>query len=495
MPVEPNQGYVSLALGGSVNVGVTAKAGALSFGVKGGGELGVEFYRAFPLTTTTPTVAEALGDVISHYTIPGDLADLGAMRRGDIAVAAGHGSLTISASANLLSAVNPLASVNLPLNQKLSVKAGASVEAKASFQVSGEYQLRVRKLDQGLVELGYYKKSGEQLKLSLTASAGVSATLGQFDLIDKLVHAVSSDPKTDMEQLVNSGLSDGEIQKIQDAVAASLNRNLEASLEAAFTALATNEAAFLYQIDLNLLDARSRAAVRDALAADLTSLNQMEASVAADGTIGAGVKLLRSRCAELRKKSLSWKVNLLGIFNFATFSELVRRGEVVFEPATGDLTVSETVSGTRIAVASEPFRADGEKLRKVLFDSLLFTTAYRATRTTATAGFTSSQVHFAAHQNSTRQTFSEYLDGFVACGLLTAADKSQILPGITGSSPSAHTLRTEFDDAACEALRAWKQFPNGWTSIDPSIAPISEGTVVTMVAMRETRGRCSRSHR
>ena len=44
------------------------------------------------------------------------------------------------------------------------------------------------------------------------------------------------------------------------------------------------------------------------------------------------------------------------------------------------------------------------------------------------------------------------------------------------------TGRDDFD-AARESLRAWKQFPNGWTSIDPSIAPISEGTVVTMVAM------------
>lgn len=452
VPIDPTTGYVSLALGGTLNVGVTAKSGSLSFGFQAGGGLGIEYFRAFAITPAAPTVAQALGAVISHFVIPGDLEDLRAMQQGDVTVVSGNGSLTISASVNLLAAANPLASVNLPLNNTLSIKAGASVDVKASFKVSGEYQIRVRKLDATTVELGYYKKSGEQFTLGLSASAGVSATLGKFDLISKLIHAVSKDPEADIEKLVNAGLSDAEIKKITDAIAASLNRNLEASLNLTFSAMKSDDAAFLYQVDLSNLNAASRAAIEAALNADLTQLNDMEPAMAADGTIGSGVKLVRSRMTELRKRSLSFKLNLLGILNFSSVSELILKGETVFEPATGDLTISEKVSGTSIGILSEPFKADGEKLRKVMFDSLLFTTALRATRTTVTAGFTSSQLHFAMNQDTTRSTFSSYLDGFVACGLLTAGDKGPILDNITGSCPSTYLLRTEYDDAASEAL-------------------------------------------
>ena len=40
----------------------------------------------------------------------------------------------------------------------------------------------------------------------------------------------------------------------------------------------------------------------------------------------------------------------------------------------------------------------------------------------------------------------------------------------------------EVFESACNALRAWTQFPNVWTQIDPVQAPIIDGTVVTMVA-------------
>lgn len=37
-------------------------------------------------------------------------------------------------------------------------------------------------------------------------------------------------------------------------------------------------------------------------------------------------------------------------------------------------------------------------------------------------------------------------------------------------------------DAACEAIRAWRQFPAGWTRVDPLDATIAIGTVVATVA-------------
>ena len=41
---------------------------------------------------------------------------------------------------------------------------------------------------------------------------------------------------------------------------------------------------------------------------------------------------------------------------------------------------------------------------------------------------------------------------------------------------------TEVFDAACDAIRNWRQFPAGWTRVDPPDATIAVGTVIATVA-------------
>lgn len=455
VPVENGIGYASLAITGGVNVGIDRKVSDLTFGIDAGKSMTVEYFRAFLVTDNSPTVAEAVGSVISNYTIPADIADLHAMNAGDVCTVAGSGRLGLSVGANLLAAVNPLSSVSLPLNLTApQIKAGASVEAKASFEISGDYQVRVRKLDAGTVELGYFKNSERDFTVSLTASAGVSATLGKLELVTKLMQAISKNPEADIEALVNSGLSDAEILAIQKAIGASIDRTLNVSVQAAFSSMRSDEAAFLYRIDLNTLDtnADSSHAIHLALDGDLSELNRFEADLQDDGTIAPGIRLVQSRFVEMRKGKTSLRINLIGILNFSRVSELISKGETLFEPITGDLTISETAKSESIGVLTEPFRADADKLRKAMFDSLLVTTVYRATRSTAPLEMSSSQVHFATNDNSSRQTISDYLDGFVGLDLITASDKSRLLAPIVGRARSNYMLRTEFDDAACSAM-------------------------------------------
>lgn len=455
VPVDDGTGYASLAIAGSVSVGLDRTVSDLTFGIDAGKSLTVEYFRAFRVTDASPTVAEAVGDVISNYTIPADIADLKAMNTGDICTVAGSGRLGLSVGANLLAAVNPLSSVSLPLNLTApQIKAGASLDATASVEVSGDYLVRVRKLDAGTIELGYFRNSEREFTVSLTASAGVSAGLGKLDLISKLMRAISKDPEADIEALVNSGLSDAEIGALQKAVAASIDRTLQVSVQAAFSSMRSDEAAFLYSIDLNALDAdaNSSQAVHLALDGDLSEMNRLESGMQADGTIAPGIRLLRSRFVEMRKRGTSLRVNLIGILNFSRVSELISKGEVLFEPVTGDLTISETAKSESVSVLTEPFRADGDKLQKAMFDSLLVTTVYRATRAAAPLEMSSSQVHFATNDNSTRQTISDYLDGFIGLDLIAPADKPRLLGPIVGKARSNYMLRTEFDDQACTAM-------------------------------------------
>ncbi len=449
--VNNGEGWLSLALNGTVDLGLAGSSGDLKFGVDAGGGIGTEYFRKFTVDDTTPTVAEALSEVLSSFTLPADVADLNAMQTGDISTVSGNGSFKISGDVSVSASPNPLASPSLPLvNQAISLNAAATVDVSASFQLSGSYQIRARKLAPNSVELGYYRKKGTQWSVSVTASAGVGATFGKTEWLAKLMAGLTGKPEADLVQLINGGLTDGEIKQIQDAIAASIDHSLKASLDLELSNANTNEAAFLYRIDTSALDAASLAAVHGALDGDLSQLTMLETNANGDGVIAAGVTMLRSSLKNVRDRKSSLKINLIGLLNFSSVFELIQKSEVVFEPISGDLTIHETVSGTHIGILTLPAAQD--KLRKINFDSLLMTTAYRASRAVSAMQLASSDVHFAFNENTNEHTMSDYLDGLIGLGLINIGIKQQLMAGFPGTGKSTYLLRVEFGDRACETM-------------------------------------------
>ena len=449
--VNDGEGWLSLALSGTVNLGLAATAGDLNFGITAGGAIATEYFRKFAVDATTPTVAEALEEVLSDFTLPADVSDLNAMQTDDISTVDGNGMFKLSGSVSIAASANPLATPNLPLvNQTIALQSGASLAVGASFQLSGSYQIRTRKLTGAFVELGYYRKKGTQWSVSATASAGVGVTFGKTELLAKLIAGLTGKPEADLIQLINGGLSDVEIQQIQDEIGKSINHSLEASLDLELSSSPTDEAAFLYRIDTSALDVESSRAIHAALDGDLSELTAFEKNDDGHGTIAKGVTMLRSSLKNIRDNKTSLKINLIGLLNFSSVFELIQKGEVVFEPVTGDLTINETVSGTGIGILTLP--ANQDKLRKIKFDSLLITSAYRASRAISTMQVTSSDVHFAFNQNTNEHTMSDYLDGLIGLGLINVGVKRQLMSGFHGSGPSTYLLRVEFGDDACKAM-------------------------------------------
>ncbi|MCU1258795.1 MAG: hypothetical protein JWO80_1680 [Bryobacterales bacterium] len=449
--VKNGEGWLSLALNATVNLGLSGSASDLKFGFTGAGAIGTEYFRSFAVDATTPTVAEALGEVLSDFTLPADIADLNAMQTADISTVSGNGSFGISGSVSVSTSGNPLASPKLPLvHQSVSVQASASINVKASFQLSGAYQIRARKLAPNSVELGYYRKKGTQWSVSVTASAGVGAEFGKTDLLAKLIAGLTGKPEADVAQLVAGGLKDSEIKQIEDAIGASIDHSLKASLDLELSSSNTDEAAFLYRIDTAALDAQSSSAVHAALDGDLSPLTLLEENDNGQGVIASGVSMLRSSLKTVRDGKSSLKVNLVGLLNFSSMFELIQNSEVVFEPVTGDLTINETVSGTTIGVLTLP--AAQEKLRKIKFNSLLVTSAYRASKSLSAMQVTSSDVYFAFNQNTNEHTMSDYLDAVAAVGLINVVGKQELMSGFHGTGPSTFLLRVEFGDPACDAM-------------------------------------------
>jgi hypothetical protein len=449
--VSAGEGYMSVGFQGSLDLGVSASAGDLTFGFDASSTVAIGYWKAFPLAPAGPTIGDALGQTLSSFVIPADLADLGLLGENDIATVSGSGSLKISGGVSVTASPNPLACVDLPLGTgSIAVKAGATAGLSAEFTLSGSYQVRARRKDPGTVELSFLKERGTNLKIDLSANAGVKAAIGDTDLIAAVLGAVSTDDPTKDQKLL-ADLTSQELKTLATAVKSGLNHSLQASLDVVLSAMTDDQAAFHYEIQPALLSPATALAVRKALDGDLTDLTEMEADMNAAGVLTPGLKMLNSVFTEMRKRGCTLKLNLLGILNFVSVTDLIRNSEIVNDDVTGDVTIKETVTGNRIsAIVSTLDRH--EALRKAIFDSVLVTTSYLAGKAVALPDLSCQQVHFALNQNTNHQIMGDYLRWFVALGLLTAQQEAAYLAGFTDGGPSTCILRTAFADSDCQSM-------------------------------------------
>ncbi len=447
--VPDHTGYVSVGFQGSLDLGVSGTDSDLTFGFDKTSTVSLEYLKAFPLGAGEPKLGDALGQTLSSYVIPADLADLANLAANDIATVSGSGSLKVSGGIKVTVSPNPLASVDLPLGPgTVSVKAGATVGFSASFIISGSYQIRIRRTSADTIELSFLRKSGTTLKADLSASAGITAKLGDTDLIASVLSAISTDPTGDKKLLAD--LQPAEVKTLHDAIKGGLDHSLQASLDVILSAATDDQAAFQYEIKPAQLTGEANLAVHKALDGDLGLLTAMEENMQPGGILAPGVKMLNSVLSKTRDRAVTLKINLLGILNYLTVAELIRKSEILTDDVSGDITIKETVTGNNIAALTEPFRS--EALRKVIFNSVLATTSYKAGNAVALPNLTCGQVHFALNQKTNQQIMGDYLNWFVALGLIATREKKSILGGFIPGGLSTCVLRTLFADADCTAM-------------------------------------------
>lgn len=448
--VPPQTGYVGLVFTGGLNLGVNGSEQALSFGFTQNTTVTLACHKAFPLGRGEPTLLQALADTMSSFVIPGSVGDLGTLGLHDVACAAGTGSLKISTGVSVTAAPNPLASVDLPLGAgNLSVKTGATAGFTADVTITGSWQVRVERAQPQTILLSFAQQRGTTLTADWSASAGVTAKLGNTDLTAAILGAVSTDPVKD--QAIFSDLTSDECQTLAGAIKGSLNHSLEASIDACLSSLTENDAAFQYEIHLGQLTPETSNAVHRALRGDLTLLTALEPNATAEGMIGSGIRVLNSVLTEIHKRGLTINLNLLGVVNFTSLAEFVRNSETIVDNASGSVTIRNTLSGTRLSAIANPLDRD-EALRKAIFDAVLVTTTYRAAQAIAPPEIACEHVHFAFHQKTNHATMREYLTWFLALQLMDAGERDTILGAFADGGLSTCVLRTAFHDRDCTAL-------------------------------------------
>jgi hypothetical protein len=392
-------------------------------------------------------VGGAIKTMLSAAVFPADPDDLARLPVGAFASLAGEGEISFSAEASVSSTTNLLATPGLPIIGSVALVGGASLTVGAEWTASGEFELRVSKPSATQVRLSFYRRHGRSLSVSAKALAGVSAEVRGRDLLATLMRAISSNPEADLLTLVEAGLDDEQIEAIQDAVAASIDRSLTLSAQFQLSALRQNEALFSYDIDLSRLDRAGKAAVADAMRGRLAAIGQ-----AADAA-GGPIRLIASAAKQLRERKTSWRINVLGIVNVASFVELVREGTVTFDPVSGMLTAADKVSARRIRIKGKPFESDEEKLRKVLFESLMVTAAYQASRVLGSRlSLTAEHTYLEQRGRTKRNDLEDHYRVLMALGLSDAQERDSRLATEQEFGRSTFVIENHLDPAACDAM-------------------------------------------
>lgn len=450
--VPGQTGYLAINFQGCLDLGVSGSAGDLTFGCDAKQTISLGYWRAFPLGVDEPTLGQAAGETISRFVIPATLGDLKLLRPNDICTVSGQGSLCVSGGFQVSAVPNPLASVDLPLNAgEIKVQSGPMAGISASFTINGSYQIRARCTAPGVVELSVYQEHGTTLKTDLSVSAGVAVKLGSADLIQSLLTAIGPKSEEDgmRKLLADGGLSKDQIDALNGAIKDGLDHCLRGSLDAALADLTDREAAFRYELRLDELDANASSAVARALKGDLSGLTALEA--AANGAVLApGVKLMGSVFTTARTARTTLKLNLLGLVNFISVTDLIRKSVVVKDPGTGYLTIADSATAQKINAELEPQRRAGV-LSKAMFESLMLTATYRVSNTVQMAGISSANFHFVLNDSAKASNFADYLNWFAALDLLTAEQEPALLNQFQAGAATC-LLRTEFDQNACESL-------------------------------------------
>jgi hypothetical protein len=448
IPINASQFYVAVDTTAKFSPEFSSSAGDLSFGLSGGTSLGFATYRLFEKAGNAefPLWLDAVKESIVHFSIPREVSDLEQMSVGSVATVDGSGNLKVAGEVELLSAINPLASLNLPEPLgTLELSSGGSIKVGASFEISGTFQIRVQKTGADKVRLGLYRQRGKEFSVKAAASLGATVAVGGFQALEPILNAISRDPQADFEKL-QAQLNEGQVEDIKKVVEAGISRKLELALTLELTSQSSAAAAFLFDVELNHLDANGRDAVQQALGGDLRNLGTTQG-------LPGGINLVRSIFTEVKKTKHALKFNLLGIYNFISVSTLILKGRVMFEPATGELVITDTATASRISASSLNFAADGEKLRKVLAETVLISAAYRCSKLVLQQPqLRIAHSAFELHTKTDRTAMKNNLDVFEALGLMSAAEKNEILSHATQFGRTTLYSETAYDDAVVDHL-------------------------------------------
>jgi hypothetical protein len=442
LKMPPDDCYFSFGIDAEVSAGVSVPVGNLQFGASPSTTVQIKNYSRFRLKSGV-TLLDALTQTVAGFVLPLHCEDLEILAPGQLTRAAVTGKLRLSGGADLFAITNPLASATLgAAGPAVNVTAGGSATVGISCEIESKYEIAVRRLENGLVRLAWYHENATEIAVNASVSEGVSAGFGSGDLLSLIVRLVSGNPRADLQELESAGLPKAQAKAIRDAVKAAASRKLEIALSGEIWKTQARAATFLYEIAPDALTEDSKKAVDQALRGDLSALHA--------GTL-PGITCVNSIWENIRKHGFEWNINLLGILNYRSITKLALAGEVLYEPATGALVITDKATAQRIRSTQVNYGADTQKLRHVLAESFLITAAYHAAKVVEGNSLHCSHSFFELQNTTNRSDLARQLETGVALGLLSASE-AQLPAEAQDFGRSLFFVSTDYDDELTNAL-------------------------------------------
>ncbi len=458
-PREVAEGRAVLAfdLTPTVQAGVQGNLGPLSFGVGKSRKLTFANYKEFAVSDTTPSVGTAVSQTVKEFVIPTKLADLRKIPEGTTVSVESAGELRVEGGLNFAGAPKPFASLDVPgVKDPIEVKAGYKVGVSGKFRLFSEYQLRIWRVGTGdKIRLGYYKMQGRETTVTVTAEAALKVGAGDHSATVELVRPAGGKKTIDEKQLTDAGLSAARIKAISKVVEGGMSRKVEASLAASFRKLNKGSAAFLFEVDMAALDSAGRKAVQGALRKDISGLGDGDRVKSPQG-----VKGLRSIFREVSEEETSLRINLFGIFNYISVSNLLKDSRIVNTPG-GEFAIVDEVTATRTKANLNNLKKGDKALRHLMDEAMLVTAIYRGARhSVRQADLDSSYTYFELHRETGRRRMKDNLDVVAALGLITRARQRELLGGEKRFGTSTFYLESNFNDDEFRSMFVRDSAPN-----------------------------------
>jgi hypothetical protein len=144
-----------------------------------------------------------------------------------------------------------------------------------------------------------------------------------------------------------------------------LCRNLSANFNAACSAALTDEAALLYDVQLDGGDsATTDSALGSALRGDWTALEGLP-----------NARRIRNIAVDTLEKKRSVTVNLFGFYSAVSTSDYLKTCTVLIDES-GQVVITDKIDASRISASTSPYAADSDKLRQALMEDFLCTATY-----------------------------------------------------------------------------------------------------------------------
>lgn len=380
-------GYLSFETSAEVDTSVSGTVNEFTFGMTQGKTITLANARFFPQFVTTKLI-NATRELLENFTIPGDLSDLQFLPLQSICSVAGKGSLKFKASVGYQFLSNPLTSYDIPMAGTLAINATGTANVDFAVTIGSGFAVSVFKNSARTVRLSVDKSRNIDFDTGVQVNAQVATTIQGHDLLSLLLGAISPDPDKEIKQL-NAKLRDDERETINDALKSCIQTNFELGLQGEIESALEKGTLVLYELDLNALSDRGKAALAQALKGDFTGL--------ADASEQDGVTELQSIVTTTNTNVRKLSVHLLNVFQAGTVSALISKETVKTTPA-GDLCITDEATARSANILSWPAQTDG--LRKVLLTSAMITSAYKGTNTSLAAPeMTCELVHFDYEKN------------------------------------------------------------------------------------------------